>query len=91
MRLGNDFLRGLLNDARAEREELRKTIDELRDERTSHVASITRLEALLSSKDDRIRALEHLPQDLTEKLQRGEVITLEDVLGAPIVRQEAAA
>lgn len=90
VKLGNEFLRGLLSDARAEREELRKTIDELRDERTTHVASIARLEALLSSKDDRIQMLEQLLQDLTEKLQRGEPITLEDILGVR-TSQEAAA
>lgn len=80
-----------LQRRRAEREDLRKTIDELRDERTTHVASITRLEALPSSKDNRIRALEQFLQHLTEKLPRGEVIRLEDVLGASIVTKEAAA
>lgn len=92
IRLGNEFLRGLLDDARKEREELRKTIDELRDARTDNEATILRLQKLLASKDERIEALESLLERITEKLHRGEHITLEDVLGSrPLPEQSHVA
>lgn len=80
IRLGNEFLRGLLEDARKEREELRKTLEEMRSDRVGHEQTITRLEGLLVGKDIRIRELEDLLESLTEKLRRGQVITIEDLL-----------
>lgn len=80
VKLGNEFLRGLLNDARTEREELRKTIDDLRADAKSHADAIARLTSILTSKDARIQQLETLLEALTEKLRRGEAITLADLL-----------
>lgn len=80
VKLGNEFLRGLLNDARTEREELRKTIDDLRADAKSHEEAIARLQSILNSKDARIRQLETLLEALTDKLRRGEAITLADLL-----------
>lgn len=94
IRLGNDFLRGLLNDARTEREELRRTIEELRDDKKTHEEAVNRLEHLAKTKDDRIRELEEILERLTQKLQRGEVVSLQDILGdttgsSPIVMSPA--
>lgn len=81
IRLGNEFLRGLLSDAKAEREELRKTIEELRDDKKTHEEAVSRLESIADTKDARIRELEAILERLTEKLQRGEVVSLQDILG----------
>lgn len=87
-RLGNDFLRGLLDDARKEREELRATITELKQTNETNVDAIRRLQTLLDDKTDRIEKLEDRQQMLAGKLQAGEQITLADIFGsdAPNVR-----
>lgn len=91
-RLGNDFLRGLLDDARKEREELRATITELKQTNETNVDAIRRLQTLLDDKTDRIEKLEDRQQMLAEKLQSGEQITLADIFGAdaPNVRVNIA-
>lgn len=81
-RLGNEFLRGLLDDARKEREELRTTINELKQTNETNEDAIHRLEALLANKTQRIEYLESRQQLLAGKLQRGEQITLADIFGA---------
>jgi septal ring factor EnvC (AmiA/AmiB activator) len=81
-RLGNEFLRGLLEDARKEREELRTTITELKQTNETNEDAIGRLETLLANKTRRIEYLESRQQLLAEKLQHGEQITLADIFGA---------
>lgn len=81
MKLGNEFLRGLLADAKSEREELRATIEELRDDRKSHEESLARLKALLDQKNERIEQLEATLDRIAEKLSAGESVTLADLVG----------
>lgn len=81
MKLGNELLRGLLEDARSERAALKITIDDLRADRVAHVAAVERLEALLQQKDTRIAALELAISGIAAKLGRGEIITLTDLVG----------
>jgi septal ring factor EnvC (AmiA/AmiB activator) len=80
-KLGNEFLRSLLEDARKEREELRMTINELKQSGETKDETIARLEALADSKDDRIHELEARIENMARKLQSGLVITLQDVFG----------
>jgi predicted RNase H-like nuclease (RuvC/YqgF family) len=80
-KLGNEFLRSLLEDARKEREELRMTISELKQTGETKDETIARLEALAESKDDRIHELESRIDNMARKLQSGQVITLHDVFG----------
>jgi predicted RNase H-like nuclease (RuvC/YqgF family) len=80
-KLGNEFLRSLLEDARKEREELRMTISELKQTGETKDETIARLETLAESKDDRIHELEARIENMARKLQAGAVITLHDVFG----------
>lgn len=80
-RLGNDFASKLLEDARAERKELRDTIKELESTKSAQSASIEKLNGILSSKDEKIRELEDRQQTLAHKLRLGEKITLKDIFG----------
>lgn len=94
-KLGNDFARQLLEDAKSERQELRLTIAELEDVVQENKASITRLKLLAEEKDRVIQELERRMARLAEKISSGEVITLQDIFGekAPkdivITKQEA--
>ncbi len=80
-KLGNEFLRSLLEDARKEREELRMTIDELRALDVKNTEAIRRLQTIADSKDDRIRELESRQAANAAKLQAGHPLTLADILG----------
>lgn len=80
--LAKEWYRDMLADAKAEREELRKTIDELRDENKENTVSINRLEAMLERKDGRIKELEDRRDSNVAKLQAGLVLTLGDILGS---------
>jgi septal ring factor EnvC (AmiA/AmiB activator) len=80
-KLGNDFLRSLLEDARKEREELRMTIKELKESGETKDETIARLETLAESKDSRIEELETRIENMARKLQAGDIITLQDVFG----------
>lgn len=79
MKLGNEFLRGLLADAKSEREELKATIEGLKADTQAHKASVDRLEGLLRHKDDRIAELESIIDRLVAKLGQGELITVSDL------------
>ena len=80
-RVAREWYRGMLEDAKGEREELRKSIDELRTTGLSKTATIDRLENLIRIKDQRISELEERQRNNVEKLQSGAVLTLSDVLG----------
>lgn len=86
MKLGNEFLRGLLADAKSEREELRATIEELRDDRKSHEESLARLKSLLEQKNERIEQLEATLDRIAEKLSAGESVTLADLVGRNVAQ-----
>ena len=80
-KLGNDFARQLLQDAKSEREELRLTITELEDIVQENKASIDRLKALANEKDRVIQELERRMARLAEKVSSGDPITLQDIFG----------
>jgi septal ring factor EnvC (AmiA/AmiB activator) len=80
-KLGNEFAAQLLEDARAERKELRLSIQELENSNDVKQATINRLNDLLAQKDRRITELEERQNDMARKLQRGEAISLRDIFG----------
>lgn len=80
-RLGNEFASKLLEDARAERKELRDTIKELENTKSAQSESIDKLNGILLNKDEKIRELEGRQQTLAQKLRLGEKITLKDIFG----------
>jgi len=80
-RLGNEFASQLLEDARAERKELRATIIELEKSNSTKQETIDRLKSLLDEKDKRINELEDRQHILAGKLRAGEQITLADIFG----------
>lgn len=83
-RLGNQFLRDMLADAKAEREELRESIKQLHEDGVAKQAALDRLEQILESKDSRIRELEERQEQNARKLQSGVALTLEDILGTSL-------
>lgn len=80
-RIGNEFAHQLLADAKSEREELRATIRELENVGKDHTASIARLNRIVAEKDVVINELEQRQIKMAHKLQKGEVITLQDIFG----------
>lgn len=81
IRLGNEFLSGLLKDAREERKELRATISALEADGTTKRERIEALEALDRRKTAQIGALERRAEAAAAKLRAGLTLTLEDILG----------
>lgn len=80
-RLGNEFAKQLLDDARSERKELRDTIKELEESNSAKQESIDRLNTIAENKDRRIAELERRQNLVAQKLQAGEKITLSDIFG----------
>lgn len=80
-RIAREWYRGMLEDAKGEREELRKTIESLEAKDADNSADIDRLQTLLRRKDTRIRELEDRQAANVEKLRAGQVLTLADILG----------
>lgn len=80
-RIGNEFAQQLLNDARAEREELRVTIKELEKNVVTKQESIDRLKKLLEEKDEAIDLCEQRHLMVARKIQMGQEVTLEDIFG----------
>lgn len=80
-RIGNEFLTGLLKEAREERKELRTTIRELEQDGTTKRERIASLESLAERKDDQIRVLEQRAARAAAKLSNGIPLTLVDILG----------
>lgn len=83
-RVAREWYRGMLEDAKGEREELRKSIEELRTGGMEKSAAIIRLEKLIHTKDARIAELEERQRNNVEKLQGGQVLTLADILGLDV-------
>lgn len=85
--IGADFAAKLLSDAVVERRELRTTITELEKSNDVKQESIDRLKGILAEKDRRIADLVNRQHMVASKLQRGEVITLQDIFGddAPVI------
>jgi len=83
-RLGNEFAKELLDEARSEREELRTTIKALEGVVETKKEVIGRLYALAEEKDSRIEELEARQVHIANKLQLGQRITLQDVFGAKV-------
>ena len=83
-RVAREWYRGMLEDAKGEREELRKSIEELRIGGMEKSAAIIRLEKLIHTKDSRIAELEERQRNNVEKLQGGQVLTLSDILGLDV-------
>ena len=83
-RVAREWYRGMLEDAKSEREELRKSIEELRTVGLEKNAAIFRLEKLVRHKDERIAELEERQRKNVEKLRDGQVLTLSDILGLDI-------
>lgn len=95
IRIGNEFLSGLLQEAREERKELQNSLTKVeaanRDLELDKKAltkskeeledSVKNLQALLARKDARILELENRMEALANKLRRGEVITFADIFG----------
>jgi uncharacterized coiled-coil protein SlyX len=80
-RLGNEFARQLLIDAKSEREELRLTITELESVLSNKSDKIERLNQMLEDKDIVIKQLEARLRTISIKIQHGEPITLRDIFG----------
>lgn len=80
-RIGNDFLTGLLKEAREERKELRETIRDLERDGTTKRERIASLEALAERKDDQITVLERRAERAAAKLRAGLQLTIADILG----------
>lgn len=80
-RLGNDFATKLLEDARAERKELRETIRELENSNNTKQEVIDRLNALAMDKDRRINEFEDRQKIIANKIKTGERVTLSDIFG----------
>lgn len=80
-RMGNEFARQLLADAKSEREELRLTIHELEDLDTKNRNTIARLQKLLEDKNRKIQELERRLNDMAQKLHSGTPISLRDIFG----------
>jgi len=80
-RIGNDFLTGLLKEAREERKELRETIRDLERDGTTKRERITTLESLAERKDDQILVLERRAERAAAKLRAGFTLTIADILG----------
>lgn len=83
-KIANEFVRGLLDDARADRESLRETIKELREDGAAKAGTITRLQNLYDAKDARVLELETRIDRMAEKLRAGQALTLADVLGTDV-------
>jgi hypothetical protein len=80
-RIGNEFLTGLLKDAREERKELRDTIRQLTEDGTTKDSVIQTLRALDQRKTDQIAVLERRAEMAAAKLRAGIPLTLADILG----------
>ncbi|MDR6142379.1 chromosome segregation ATPase [Microbacterium foliorum] len=80
-RIGNDFLTGLLKEAREERKELRETIRDLERDGTTKRERISALESLAERKDDQILVLERRAEKAAAKLRAGYTLTVADILG----------
>jgi predicted nuclease with TOPRIM domain len=80
-KMGNEFARQLLADAKAEREELRLTIRELEASNEAKTETIARLRAILTQKDETIKKLERNRVHLALKLRNGEAIHIRDIFG----------
>lgn len=80
-RIGNEFAHQLLKEARTEREELRKTIDELEDSNATKQEVIEKLRSVAAQKDRTIEELEGRQILVARKLQNKESITLQDIFG----------
>jgi hypothetical protein len=81
-RIGNDFFKSLLSEAREERKELRETIAALERDGNVKRERIEALEALDRKKTHRIEVLERRAQKAAEKLAAGVLLTVADLLGA---------
>jgi uncharacterized protein HemX len=79
--IGTKFASQLLVEAQNERKELRTTIADLEKLNDVKQSTIDRLQNLLNEKDRRIHELENRQRTVAFKLQRGEVITLNDIFG----------
>lgn len=80
-RIGNEFLTGLLKDAREERKELRDTIRQLTEDGTTKDSVIQTLRSLDQKKTDQIAVLERRAEMAAAKLRAGIPLTLSDILG----------
>lgn len=80
-RIGNEFLTGLLKDAREERKELRDTIRQLTADGTTKDTVIETLRSLDRRKTDQIEVLERRAEAAAAKLRAGMALTLADILG----------
>lgn len=80
-RIGNEFLTGLLKDAREERKELRDTIRQLTADGTTKDTVIETLRSLDRRKTDQIDVLERRAEAAAAKLRAGMALTLADILG----------
>ncbi|MFF7293237.1 hypothetical protein ACFY9N_11970 [Microbacterium sp. NPDC008134] len=80
-RIGNEFLTGLLKEAREERKELRETIRDLERDGTTKRERIAALESLAERKDDQITVLERRAERAAAKLRAGLALTVSDILG----------
>lgn len=81
IRLGNEFLTGLLKEAREERSELRMTISALETDGGVRRERLLALEGILARKDAQIYSLESRAENAAQKLREGLALTLEDILG----------
>ena len=80
-RLGNEFARQLLSDAKAEREELRLTIHELENNMATTQVTVARLNAMAEEKDRVIAEFEQRLTKMARKLQQGLPISMQDIFG----------
>lgn len=80
-RLGNEFFKTLLGEAREERKELRETIRQLETDGTTKQSRIDALLALDARKTRRIDILEMRARLAAEKLASGSLLTIVDILG----------
>ena len=80
-RIGNEFAQLLLEEARAEREELRTTIRELETGLITKQETIEKLDKILDEKDLVIGLLEERQYVVARKIASGEVVSLYDIFG----------
>lgn len=80
-KIGNEFAHTLLEEARAEREELRQTIKDLEASIITKEETVRRLQRLADEKDQVISILEERQFVVARKIQRGEQVSIYDIFG----------
>lgn len=88
--MGNEFAKELLDQARVEREELRKTLAELAEIRVKNNVTIAKLEQLVIDKDYTIREMETRQYAVASKIRMDLPVTDVDIFGVRLTEASRA-